>query len=132
VVFGLAAAREGLDDDHAAAAAATWTRQHTGVRRQLRSRTFGLFRPGRHGEQLARPRDVGGAMAVGEQSIVADAVQTLGEHVRQKKPRATGWPRNNSGAVEVAQSQGPDISCIPWTRARTRPMEKATSKKILR
>jgi hypothetical protein len=28
VVFGLAAAREGLDDDHAAAAAATWTRQH--------------------------------------------------------------------------------------------------------
>jgi hypothetical protein len=36
VVFGLAAAREGLDDDHAAAAAATWTRQHAGLRDQAR------------------------------------------------------------------------------------------------
>jgi hypothetical protein len=37
-----------------------------------------------HVEQLARPCDVGGAIAVGEQSIVADAVQALGQHVQSE------------------------------------------------
>src|ERR1700720_2906170 len=46
----------------------------------------------RDGEQLTRPCDVGGAVAVGEQSIVADAVQALGQHVRQKAPNElVGW-----------------------------------------
>jgi hypothetical protein len=32
------------------------------------------------------PCDVGGAMAVSEQSLVADAMQALGQHVRQEAP----------------------------------------------
>ena len=41
---------------------------------------------GRHGEQLARPRDVGGAVAAGEQPVVADAMEALGQHVHQEAP----------------------------------------------
>jgi hypothetical protein len=54
-----------------------------------------VFRAEGHGKQLARPSDVGGAIAVGEQSIVADAVQTLGQHVRQEAPNElVGWQRH--------------------------------------
>src|SRR5260370_15950871 len=95
MVSRLAAPCEGLDDDPAAAAAATWTRQHAGFVGGCGRGRLGLFGPGRHGEQFARPRDVGGAIAVGEQSIVADAVQTLGEHVHQKAPNElVGWQRH--------------------------------------
>jgi hypothetical protein len=38
---------------------------------------LGRFRARRHAEQLARPCDVGGAIAVGEQSVVADAVSAF-------------------------------------------------------
>jgi hypothetical protein len=47
-VFRLAAACEGLDDDHAAAAAATRTRQHAGFVGGCGRGRLGLFRPGRH------------------------------------------------------------------------------------
>ena len=46
---------------------------------------LGPFRAGRHGEELARLCDVGGAIAIGEQSVMADAVQALGQHVRQPR-----------------------------------------------
>jgi len=35
---------------------------------------LGVFRAEGHGKPLVRPCDVGGAMAVGEQSVMADAV----------------------------------------------------------
>jgi hypothetical protein len=51
-----------------------------------------------------RPCDVGGAMAVGEQSLVADAMQILGQHVRQEAPnklmnkfRELGFVEYNGG-----------------------------------
>ena len=81
-MFRVTAGREGLDDDHAAAAAAARTRQHAGFMGGCRLGRLGRFRAGRDGEQFARPHDVGGAIAVGEQSVVADAVQALGQHVR--------------------------------------------------
>jgi hypothetical protein len=43
-----------------------------------------LFATDRHGKQLARPRDVGGAAATGQQSVVPDAVETAGQHVHQE------------------------------------------------
>ena len=36
------------------------------------------------GEQLASACDVGGAVAVGEQAIVSDAMEALGQHVDQE------------------------------------------------
>ena len=46
----------------------------------------GSFRARRHGEQLAGARDVGGAVAAGEQAVVADAMEALGQHVHQEAP----------------------------------------------
>ena len=49
--------------------------------------------------------DVGGALAVGEQSIVADAVQALGQYVHQKAPnklvscQRSGKPARHIGAI---------------------------------
>jgi len=34
-----------------------------------------------HGEQLARPREVGGTVATGQQPVVADAMEALRQHV---------------------------------------------------
>ena len=89
MVFRLAAPCEGLDDDHAAAAAAAWTWQDAGFVGGCGRGRLGPFRAGRHGEELAgrhgeelaRLCDVGGAIAIGEQSVMADAVQALGQHV---------------------------------------------------
>jgi hypothetical protein len=55
-------AREGLDDDHAAAAAWAWLRQH--ARLLGFGGAVGLVRrrAGQYGEQLAGARDVGRAM----------------------------------------------------------------------
>jgi hypothetical protein len=36
------------------------------------------------GEQVARPRDVGGTAAAGEQPVVADAMEALRQHVHQE------------------------------------------------
>src|SRR5260370_7550753 len=83
-MLGLAAAREGLDDDHAAAAAWAWLRQH--ARLLGFGGAGGLVRrhAGRHGEQFAGARDVGRAMAIGEQSIVTDAMHALGQHMHEE------------------------------------------------
>jgi hypothetical protein len=43
-----------------------------------------LFGADRHGEHLARPRDVGGAAATGQQPVVPDAVEAPGQHVHQE------------------------------------------------
>jgi hypothetical protein len=52
---------------------------------------------GRHGEQLAGARDVGGAVAVGEQPVVTDAMQALGQHMHEEAPdELVGWQRQRS------------------------------------
>ena len=59
--MALAAAREGLDDDHAAAAAAAGPRQHAGFVGGRGRGRLGRFRARQHAEQRARPCEVGGA-----------------------------------------------------------------------
>ena len=50
----------------------------------------------RHGEQLASARDIGGAVfAVGEQPVVTDAMQALGQHMDQEAPdKLMRWQRH--------------------------------------
>src|SRR5436190_18408384 len=71
-------AREDLDDDHATAAA--WTSRLAGID----GGSGGLALRFCSGEQLTRARDVVSANAFGEQAIVADAVQALGQHVDEE------------------------------------------------
>ena len=80
----LAAARKDLDDEHAAATARAWTRQHGRLVRLCGLGGVGLFR--RHREQLASVRNVCGSVAVGEQPIVPDAVEALRQHMDQQAP----------------------------------------------
>src|SRR5208282_5128228 len=78
-------ARESLDDDQAATAAWTWTRQHARFVDRC-SGCVGLFWARRHGEQLARVRDVCGSVGVTEQPIVSDAMEALWQHADQEAP----------------------------------------------
>ena len=45
---------------------------------------FHLFDDCRNAQELAKPGDVGGLIAVGKQAIVTDAVEALGEDVHQE------------------------------------------------
>src|SRR5579859_2013478 len=71
-------AREDLDDDHAAATA--WATRLGGID----GGTGGLAVRFCNGEQFTRAGDVVGACAFGEQAVVADAVQPLGQHVDEE------------------------------------------------
>ena len=84
-MLGLASARESLDDDHAAAAARAWLRQHAGLLECGFGR-LSFFWACRRGEQLARVRNVFGSVAVGEQPIVSDAMEALRQHMDQETP----------------------------------------------
>ena len=72
---------EGLDDDHAAAA--IWA----GLGERCLFAVFGIggidFRCN-DAEQLAGPGDVGGAPAVGEQTVVTDTVEAVRERVDEE------------------------------------------------
>ena len=77
------AALEDLDDDHATAAA--WARVREGrlvaiMIIGIGSLTLGLLTT----EQLAGTFDVVGASSLGEQAVVADAVQALGQDVDEE------------------------------------------------
>src|SRR5215471_5433248 len=52
--------------------AAARARQHVGFVGGCGLGGLGRFRARRHSEQLARPCDIGGAIAIGEQSVMAD------------------------------------------------------------
>ena len=84
-MLGLASARESLDDDHAAAAARAWLRQHAGLLECGFGR-LSFFWACRRGEQFARVRNVFGTIAAGEQPIVPDAVEAFRQHVDQEAP----------------------------------------------
>jgi hypothetical protein len=79
MVGRLGTVREGLDDEHTAAAAWTGTRVRTRLARLRDFGLVGLAHGRRHGEQLTCACDVRGAGAIGEQPIMADAVETLGQ-----------------------------------------------------
>ena len=81
MVLGLAAAREGLDDDHAATTAGAWLWQHAGFVGCCGLGYLWLLQASRHGEQLAGACDIGGAVAIGEQSVVSDAVEAVRQDV---------------------------------------------------
>src|SRR5947209_19806909 len=77
-------AREDLDDDHASAAARAGARLHAWL---VRCGSLLLLRrndAGHSTEQLAGAGDVGGTIAVGKEAIVADPVETVGQHVHQE------------------------------------------------
>src|ERR1700757_997789 len=83
-MLGLTAAREGLDDDHAATAAEARLWQSAGL---IGFGGVDIMLPLRHGEQLASTSDIGSAVfAVGEQPVVTDAMQALGQHIDQETP----------------------------------------------
>ena len=71
-------ALEDLDDDHATAAA--WTTRFVEIDGGCGRLAFRFC----NGEQLAGACDVVGATAFGEQPVVADAVQALGQHVDEE------------------------------------------------
>src|SRR5215204_1533900 len=74
----LVPARERLDDDHAAAAAGT---RRTRVKRLLRLVVVGRRRDG---QEMAGEREAGLAGGAGEQAVVADVVEALGQDVEQE------------------------------------------------
>src|ERR1700675_2509870 len=74
-VLRLAAALEGLNDDHAATTARARTWQDVLLIGRCGIGCLGILRARRCGEQLAGAFDVGSAVGTGEQSVVADAVQ---------------------------------------------------------
>src|ERR1700694_2786345 len=81
-VAGLAAGGEGLDDEHAAAAAGA--RLGEWLRRRCIDfdRRFGWRRC--QSQEFARSRDRFGAIRAGEQAVVADAMEAFGEHVDEE------------------------------------------------
>src|ERR1700674_51582 len=79
-----AASLEGLDDDHAAAAARTRMRERRRFSAVTGSYIVGLVLRNRRTEQLTRPREFLGARAVGEEAVMADAMEPARQHVGQE------------------------------------------------
>src|SRR5882757_5951448 len=82
----LAAAREHFDDDHASATAWARAGQHPW---RVRLAILRLLRiGGRLGDtkESASRSDVVSAVGVGEEPVVADAVEALGQHVQEEAP----------------------------------------------
>src|SRR5215470_17870170 len=82
----LAACLEGLDDEHAAAAA--WARMRERLRRigvvHLLSFCRSIGRGWGQVQELTHSVDRFGAIAAGEQAVVADAVEALGQDVDEE------------------------------------------------
>ena len=81
-VAGLAAGLEGLDDEHAAAAAGARLGECLRRRRVDLDRLLGRGRC--QSQELTRLGDRLGAFAAGEQAVVADAMEALGQHVDEE------------------------------------------------
>jgi hypothetical protein len=75
-----AAAREGVDDDHAASAAGAGLRECSRLPKVETPATQGF----RHVEELTGSRHVLDERTVGEQTVVADAMEARGQHVHQE------------------------------------------------
>src|SRR5271167_36349 len=81
-VAWLAAGIEGLDDEHAAATAGTRLGEWLGCRWIDLDGLFGRRRC--QSQKFTRSRDRLGAIAAGEQAVVANAMEALGQNVDQK------------------------------------------------
>src|SRR5260370_32568520 len=77
-------ALEGLDDDHAPAAARARIRKRLGFGVASAAGIAGLDMGCLDVEQLTRLRDVVGASAVREEAVVADAMEAAGQDVDQE------------------------------------------------
>ena len=87
--MGVVVALEGLDDDHAPAAARTgrppvWWGSSIGI---IGSADFRLGR----GEKHAGAGDICRAAGAGKQSIVSDAMEAHGQHVKQEAANEFIW-----------------------------------------
>ena len=118
-----------------------------GVRRQLRLRTARAVSPGTARRATRGPVRCWGAVAVGEQSIVADAMEALGQHVHQKAPdELVGWraswsysesaPRSGNPSTErdAGRRRRRSAGCWRWRRGgcsatdrRARPVARRTA-----
>src|SRR5260370_39937870 len=76
-----ASALEGLDDDHAPAAARARMRERLRFNLANAASIAGLELCCRHVEQLTRLGDVVGASGVGKETVVADAMEAAGQDV---------------------------------------------------
>jgi len=90
-------AREDLDDDHATAAA--WTSRLA----VIDSGSGRLAVRFCNGEQFARACDVVGARAFGEQAVVADAMEALGQHVAEEAADGRDYDRHRSPGIRSGQ-----------------------------
>ena len=79
----MGACGEGFDDDHAAAAARAGARQEALI---IGDFLHGVIEDRRNLQELAEASDVVGAVAIGKQPIVTNAVEAFGENVHQKAP----------------------------------------------
>jgi hypothetical protein len=106
---GRGAALEDLDDDHASAAA--WTRAREGGRLVaiiiIGSIALGLLAT----EQLAGACDVVGAGGLGEQAVVADAVQALGQDVNEEAVAPGKWVCDHRERRRLAGRRSGDRPC---------------------
>jgi len=96
VISGRATALEDLDDDHAAAAAGTGMRKCRWLTVAGTVCPTGLILRCRHVEQLTRMRDVLDTPAVGEETVVTDAVETIGQDVDEEAADGKPWPATSA------------------------------------
>src|SRR6516164_4423543 len=107
---GRGATLEGLDDDHAAAAARAWEhgrRRLVGIGVSVVEFVLRC----RNTEQFAGAGEVLGTPAIGEQAVVADAVEAGGQHVDEE------------AADELAAGQRHDLHPLPSLGAVVLPPE---------
>src|SRR5688572_31779230 len=99
--------REDQRDDHAVAAERTAARWQRRLRRhgRLSCLCWRLRLAWRHGEQLPGSRNQAHAVAVGEQAVMADAVEAFGQHMHEEAPdelvRAERHGLEAAGAIDA-------------------------------
>ena len=91
---------EGLDDEHAAATAGTRLGEWLGCRWIDLDGLFGRRRC--QSQKFTRSRDRLGAIAAGEQAVVANAMEALGQNVDQK-PAAGGSSFFGTSGVSLSR-----------------------------
>ena len=115
LVNRLTAGLEGLDDDHAPAAARTGAGQYASV---IRGHLvlIGLLHVWGNIQELTRPVDVLGPVAVGKQAIMADAVETFWQDVHEEAANElVGMERRASLTPAVAACRWPSHTGVRET-----------------
>src|SRR4051794_1970967 len=103
-----------LDDDEAATAARAggrWWRVVGGL-------GDGLIRGRGRGEQGPDPGDVGGPRSAGEEAVVADAMEAVGQDVKQEAADELVRPQGHALDPRAALRAGPGPVVLPAERHR--------------